>query len=234
MTFYERTDTANALINELAAAYWEKEEIRTGHSILHIPYGYETHISPQAQNILKRIYTKTSKHIRFTPDFILLQEGNHKIFLYEYKVTKTPRYSLGTKQWDYGQIEADAWGNYINLISAGIDIAIVIYCPYHPRPLLCDVVNQNWISTERTKVKSSAGSGTPYVNVDLREIKTFENFMHVYFNVPLSLSNELLSADLFERLRTNPHLAVTHNSKSPFNNSQYMTGFNWEERYKRI
>jgi hypothetical protein len=232
MSFYERTTTANILISEMNAAYWEKEEIKAKHSIMHIPYGYETHISFQSQNVLKKIYTKTSKHIRFTPDFILLQEGNQKIFLYEYKVTKTPRYSLGTKQWDSGQIEADAWENYINLINAGIDVAVVIYCPYHARPLLCDVVSQNWISTERARVISSAGSGTPYVNINLREINTLENFMHSYFNVPLSLSCKLLSVDFFKRVMSNPHLTTTHSNKSHFNNSQYMTGFNWDKRYK--
>jgi hypothetical protein len=232
MSFSKRIATASAIISELNAAYWEKEEIRTMHSILHIPYGYEMHISFQAQNVLKKVYTKTSKHIRFTPDFILLQEGNQKIFLCEYKVIKTPRYSLGANQWDSGQIEADAWENYINLINAGIDVAVVIYCPYHARPLLCDVVSQNWINTERTKVISSAGSGTPYVNVNLKEIRIFESFMHAYFNVPLALSSELLSADFFERIMSNPHLTTTHNNKSHFNNSQYMTGFNWDERYK--
>lgn len=234
MSFRERTAIANKLINELTAAYWETEKIKMGHSILHVPYGYETHIPSQALNILKKIYTKTSKHIRFTPDFILLQEGSQKIFLYEYKVTKTPRYSLGDEQWNFGQIEADAWENYMNLINAGIDVAVVVYCPYHSRPLLCDVVSSNWISTERTKVRSSTGSGTPYVNVNFKNISVFEDFMHTYFNVPLVVSLKLLSADFFERLRTDHLLTVTHSDSSPYNNSQYMTGFNWDKRYKHV
>ncbi len=60
------------------------------------------------------------------------------------------------------------------------------------------------------------------------------SFVESLRNVLKRAESQLLSADLFERLRINPHLAVTHNSKSPFNNSQYMIGFDWEERYKRI
>lgn len=232
MSFYERNKIANEFIKELQIEFWDKEEIKIKYKLFHIPYGYEKHIPPEAQEILKGIYTPTSKYIRFTPDFILLQKNNQKVFLLEYKVIKTPRYSLGDSQWDSGQIEADAWENYIKLVNEGIDVAIVIYCPYHSRPLLCDAVKPHWLIRERTRVKRSTGSGTPYVNINLREISPFENFMQTYFNVPLTLSQKLLSADFFEKLRTNPLLTIAHSSRSPYNNSQYMTGFNWDERYK--
>jgi hypothetical protein len=234
MPFYERTLVAKTLIEELTKAYWVTEEISKKYSIFHIPYGYETHIPKIAQDVLKNVHTKTSRFIRFTPDFIVFQKNNDKVFLLEYKVTRTPRYSLKDKQWNSGQIEAVAWNNYIALLSIGVDLAIVIYCPYHSRPLLCDVVNPAWITKNQTIPKKSSGSGTPYVNIDLTKLQTFETFMETYFKVPVSVSKHLLSVNFFEQLRNNPLLATKHDKRSPYNNSNYTTGFNWEKRYKYI
>jgi hypothetical protein len=232
MSFRDRTVIANTIISELKNAFWEKDEVKIYHSILHIPYGYETHIPGEAQEALKGIYTKTSKHIRFTPDYIILQKGKDKIFLLEYKVTRTPRYQLGNKQWDYGQMEADAWENYINLTEAGIEVAVLIYCPYHSRPLLFGQIDPSWAIRDRTQVINSIGSGTPYVNIDLKLIPTFDEFMLNHFRVPISVTERLLDSIFFQRLATNPILTIQHHPKSPYNTVQYKTGFNWLERYK--
>jgi len=58
--------------------------------------------------------------------------------------------------------------------------------------------------------------------------------METYFKVPVSVSKHLLSAIFFEQLRNNPLLATKHDKRSPYNNSNYTTGFNWEKRYKYI
>lgn len=233
MGFQKRITIAREFIKALSDAYWNTEEIKK-RGILHIPYGYEQTISFEAVEILKTIYTKTSMHIRFTPDFILLQKGNEKVFLYEYKVMRTPRFSLKDLQWDVGQIEANAWENYINLINAGINVAIIIYCPYHSRPLLCNVVNPKWITGERTKVKKSMGSGTDYVNIDLLKITPFEFFMEKYFNVSITTTYQLLFfAGFFKQLKNNKNLTTKHSEKSPYyKNNAYQTGFNWLRFYK--
>lgn len=84
----------------------------------------------------------------------------------ENKVTKTPRYSYKDKQWNYGQIVADALENYLNLVSIGICVVVVIYCSYHSTPLLCGFPDKNWIYGQRQKFFLSTGSGTDYYNID--------------------------------------------------------------------
>lgn len=179
MPFSERAAKSNKVIEILQKYYWDSPEIKKL-GIFHEPYGYETHISQDTQNILKQIYTKTAKHIRFTPDYIIgrINFNLEPVVLLEYKVTTTPRFSLNDKQWNEGQIEADAWDNYINLINAGIGVAILLYCPYHPRPLLCDFPNNKYITKARNNVRQTMnGSGTPYCNIDLSAMGNFDDFM---------------------------------------------------------
>lgn len=177
MSFADRTGKSNRLIELLNEHYWNNSEISQGHKMFHEPYGYETHISPAAQSVLKRIYTTTTKHIRFTPDYIAGRSNlmlTDPVLLLEYKVTTTPRYTLRDGQWDSGQIEADAWDNYMNLISAGVRVALVIYCPYHSRPLLCEFPSSHWLTQSRSTVASTyTGSKTDYCNIALPRLRTF-------------------------------------------------------------
>lgn len=114
MSFFNRTSVANIIIDILERQYWSR--LQKPFQTAHESYGYETHISDGAQNILKRDYSKTARHIRFTPDYVLarkLPTNDYKTVLLEYKVTRTPRFTLRDKQWFEGQIEADAWENYM-------------------------------------------------------------------------------------------------------------------------
>lgn len=161
--FNQRTQTSNELINLLSNHYWNTDIIKETNQIVHFEYGYETHIDQKVQEELRLRQSKTAKHIRFAPDFLLFKsDKKNSDFLLEYKVTKTPRYSYRDKQWNYGQVEADALDNYLNLISAGICVAIAIYCPYHSRPLLCGFPKENWIYGKRQRTYSSSGSGTEH------------------------------------------------------------------------
>jgi hypothetical protein len=228
-SFEDRIEVANALVNALNRYYWERLPQQYG--VLHVAYGYETHVPRHVQDRLKRIYTTTARHIRFTPDYFIV--AGNTVLLFEYKVMKTPRYSERERQWNIGQMEADAWENYMNLLRADIDIAILIYCPYHPRPLLCGCPDENWLVRARTHVQATRGSGTPYVNVDLSCIDEFDVFSTETLGIPLNLTRHLLDHSFFNELMNNPLLQTSHHPRSPYvNNADYATGFNWEGRYK--
>lgn len=229
MGFSDRTGKSNKLIELLIEHYWNAPVIQTAHRIFHEPYGYETHISTTAQTALKRIYTATAKHIRFTPDYIVGQAGastaQNPVVLLEYKVTTTPRYTLRDSQWDSGQIEADAWENYMNLVGAGIRVALLIYCPYHSRPLLCEFPDDNWLTQSRSAVQSTnTGSRTDYCNITLSRLRTFSEFMEQEFNVLAATSQPLIKI-ILDAAKTDPLLQISHASSSSYGGNK--AGFNW-------
>ncbi len=230
--FNQRTQTSNELISILSKHYWNTTTIKETNQIVHFEYGYETHIEQNVQEKLRLRQSKTAKHIRFAPDFLIFRTNKENSdFLLEYKVTKTPRYSYGHKQWNYGQVEADALENYLNLISMGIYVAVVIYCPYHSRPLLCGFPDNSWIYGKRQRTYSSSGSGTDYYNIDLTVIPEFSFFMESYLDIPLATTDNLLDKTFFDHIRSNNLLLTTHDKKSRYNNAQYSTGFNWTSKY---
>lgn len=230
MGFKARSNQSQKLLDLLREHYWENINIKRRNRIHHVEYGYETHINQQAQDALKRIYTTTAKHVRFAPDCVIIQRVSQEeepVVLVEYKVTTTPKYTLRDRQWDSGQIEADAWDNYLNLNGAGILCAILMYVSYHERPLLCGYPDDGWLTAPRTKVETQTrrGSGTDYCNVDLRKICTFSEFMHSEFQVSKEISGPLvtkvLDAAKGERL-----LHTNHHEDSLYREG-HETGFNW-------
>lgn len=227
--FNSRTDTSAKLIELLKNFFWDKVK----NEIVHCEYGYETHITQDIQSSLRIRQSKTAKHVRFAPDFLVYKLNlNDSDCLVEYKVTKTPRYTFKDQQWYYGQIEADALENYINLIDAGINVAVVIYCPYSERPLLCDTPSLNWVYGERQTTNRSQGSGTDFYNIDLRQIKSFQDFMSDKFKLPNDSISKLLNKNFYSELMNTDILKTDHYYRSYYNNSKYLTGFNWLPQYK--
>lgn len=231
MGFKNRSNQSQKLLDLLREHYWENINIKRSNRIHHVDYGYETHINQQAQEALKKIYTTTAKHIRFAPDCAVIQRTSQKdepAILLEYKVTTTPKYNLEDDQWNSGQVEADAWDNYLNLNGAGVLCALLMYVSYHERPLLCGYPDNEWITQPRTRVTTQTrkGSGTDYCNVDLGKIPTFSEFMHSEFQVPLETSEPLIEKVLniakVERL-----LYTKHDERSLYKRG-YETGFNWK------
>lgn len=238
-SFREREKASRCLIDEMTVHYWESDEIiRRG--VFHVQYGYETHIPETARRVLANLDTPTAKFVRFAPDFLLIradkqQPTNNRVVLLEYKVTLTPRYkplaNVELEWYNIGQIEAAAWLNYETL-SKHFEIALLIYCPYHPRPLLCDILKEEWKISEKAETPKSTdkGSRTAYFNINLAKIAKFEDFMSEVMGVETKTTISLLNAAWFNRLRENPFLQVRHDEKSP--HKGYETGFNWEQRYK--
>jgi hypothetical protein len=226
MPFSKRTGASNKLISYLEQYYWSNEEIKRYRLIQH-PYGYENYFAPELQEKMRQRYTPTTEYIRYAPDYFLIQENTNNDILLEYKVTKTPRYSFGRSQWNYGQIEADAFDNYIKLTDIGVDVAIIIYCPYHPRPLLCGKPSRDWVYGIRQRTNNSNGSGTDFYNIDLNKLNSFSKYMNDKFNIPIAITKKILNRKIFDIIKNDSDLITEHDSQSFFNDGKHQTGFNW-------
>ena len=229
MSFIQRQEKAQALISLFIQHYWDTEEITQRYGLVHEPYGYETHIGQPAQDVLKQVRSSTSRHIRFTPDVIIASKIgslSDRVILVDYKVMTTPRYTLGDDQWNQGQVEADAWDNYMSLWSVDVKVALLIYCAYHSRPILCDWPREDVITRPRTKVQvTGKGSSTDYCDIELTGFQTVDKFMEATFGVPQTVSQGLLRKLLAEA-KNNPVLHISHDRRSLYKDRQ--TGFNWE------
>ena len=180
--------------------------------IIHEPYGYETYVSSGLCQVLRYTSTTTARFIRFIPDYILFCQKcyvKEPVILLEYKVLTTPKWILGEKSCFIGQIEADAWENYIMLRKMGVLVALLIFCPYHPRPIICDFPDKSFQKSKRLKVKGKNiyGSGTDYYNISLCRFRLFSSFLEDEFSIPSNISRKLLRNVLCE-LRKDPMFGV--------------------------
>ena len=226
--FERRRQQADRLIELFETEYWGQPSIAETRGFIHESHGYETHQSPQVREFLRtRHDDATAKSIRFRPDFLLLvmKGGGNGVTMLEYKSTTTPRYTAGPAQWDQGQIEADPWEYYGQLIRSGNRLALLNYCSYHSRPLLCDFPSEEWVMGGRQRVGHTVrGSRTDYVNIDLLKIRTFEEFMDEEFGVAREVSSPLVHR-ILKKARLDPLLQTQHDSRSP--NADKTTGWNW-------
>ena len=229
-SFDERTSQSDALIQLLVENYWSRPTIRDEYGFIHEPHGYETHHSPEVLRVLQKRYDDTTaKTVRFPPDFLLVcpARTDKPVVFLEYKVTTTPRYSEGEAQWDVGQFEADPWEHYIELAERGNRVAILNYCSFHSRPILCDYPNEDWVTRSRTGViQTTKGSGTDYVNVDLCEMRDFPRFMKDEFGVPKKVTEKRVRS-ILKHARGNSHLQTRHDVYSPYYGGVRETGWNW-------
>ena len=231
----ERVAQAESLVRIILEEYWSAEQIRGGFGFRHEANGYE-HIVPEEERLeLRYRYDEEALNIRFRPDALILQEDgcDSTHILIEYKTTTTPRYTFGDSQWDRGQIEADPWESYLKRINDGQRLAILNYCSFHPRPLLCDYPTTQWQVAARQRVgRTTTGSRTDYYNTELTFMRTFEQFMLEEFGVPLATSLPLIRNALIAILDTSL-LQTRHDRGSPFFGSQsHRTSFNWEAQYR--
>ncbi len=190
MRFEDRTTQANTLIEQVTTILWECPSLKS--RFHHIPFGYETHIPDPVRQKLRFVYTVTARHIKFAPDFFLFDNQHpEKVYLLEYKCTQTPialqkrvrqiatqagKPQLKTE--DIGQWEQAAYCNYVALQSLGVSIAIINYCAYHPRLLLCDFVEKvEPLLQARVTTSTLTGSRTPFVNIDLNSMRTLDLFL---------------------------------------------------------
>ncbi len=107
-------------------------------------------------------------------------------------------------------MEADAYDNYLSLYNANVRIAILNYCAYHSRLLLCDFI-ENIVLLHRDNVTVSRdGSGTPFINFDCNSMRSLDTFIFEEHGVKVnetSYNNAL--HDLVDLL------PITHHQSSP-------------------
>ena len=152
-SFKNRSQVSNKFIKIMTNYFWTP--ISKIYPIVHFPLGYENLFQPNIQNLLKEIYDRTAKFIRFLPDYMVINTQTKESWFLEYKVTRTPRYSERDKQWNIWQIESNAWENYVDLRKIGIRVIVAVFCPYYSRPLLAFFPKDSFIIKSKTKVKKS-------------------------------------------------------------------------------
>jgi hypothetical protein len=228
--FSDRARDAQTVVDIMRQTLWENPEVKR--RLVHVEYGYETHIPPEVRERMRHIYdSATARYIRFAPDFFVLDLHNTDcLYLLEYKCTRTPLFSsrrieelrAGAKpglDWpDIGQWEAAAYENYRTLWRAGIRVAVLNWCAYHPRLLLCDFMDKAIEPLGCFSVTETlTGSRTPYVNLDLREFRTLADFLieeHKLAGLPLaSVVRECCNSATDALCRVLP---VTHDTRSPY------------------
>lgn len=227
----ERVAQAESLVTILLDTYWRTEQISSVFGFRHEPNGYENIVPEAEREALRHRYDEEALKIRFRPDALVLQGGTY--ILIEYKSTTTPRYTFGYSQWDLGQIEADPWESYLRRIQDGQRLAVLNYCSFHTRPLLCDYPTTRWQVGGRQSVgRTSTGSWTDFYNTKLLSMRTFDKFMLDEFGVPIEVSLPLVRNALGTIHQTSL-LQTRHDRGSPYFGSQkHRTGFNWETRYR--
>ena len=175
MQFKQRSRLSTILIDIVKKWFWNTDELQ---SLYHADTGYEMQTGKEMpkdiRELLRKIYNKTTRHIRFTPDCLIVDRGNpDNIYYLEYKCTQTFGYN---KNW--GQIELDAYDNYVALQSIGVKVAVLNYIAYHDRLLLCDFIeNIKALRRSEGKTETDTGSGTGYVNPDLNGMRTLLDFL---------------------------------------------------------
>lgn len=223
--FEDRIEQTQKVIGTLAEGLWQQPLVTE--RVVHVDYGAEKYIPRQVHDLIRYVHTKTARHIKFAPDFFVVDRGNpDRVYLLEYKCTQTPLYSKtriatirqksdrSDLDWrDIGQMEAEAYDNYAALASLGIDVVILDYCAYHGRLVVCDFIQRvKPLHRDHVRLPTTRGSRTPFINFDLAALRTLEEFLvaahgfHTQNILPLC---ETLKKRLSEEL------PVRHHPNSP-------------------
>lgn len=226
MEFKDRSEGSDVLVEVVNQHIWVRSQL-----LYHAETGYETHIPEEARSYLQYVRNKTALHIRFAPDFLVIERDKpDNVYFLEYKCTQTPLYSprriaevaekAGRESLDWqdnwpdiGQCEAEAYDNYVALKKIGVRVAILNYVAYHERFLLCDFVDKvKELRRYFVTTDTDTGSKTPYINFDVTPMRTLQEFLEEEHPIPsgsMARYFETLCSDLQGQLPTR------HNRKSP-------------------
>ena len=226
MEFKDRSEGSDVLIKIVNRHIWKKSRL-----LYHVETGYETHIPEEARSYLRYVRNETARHIRFAPDFIVVERDNpENVYFLEYKCTQTPLYSprriaevaekAGGESLDWqdnwpdiGQCEAEAYDNYVALSEIGVRVAILNYVAYHKRFLLCDFVDKvKELRRYFVTTNTETGSKTPYINFDVTPMRTLQEFLEAEHPIPSDSMTPYFD-DVCSDLRS--ELRTRHHSKSP-------------------
>jgi hypothetical protein len=224
--FGDRTRQSDTLIQVVKEHLWDDPSVSD--RFLHVPFGQETHLPGEAMALLRDLRNNaTANFIRFAPDFFVIEKTDpEKVYLLEYKCTQTPLYSMGrirdigtglnkaSLDWpDIGQWEMEPYNNYIRLTSLGVKVAVLNYCAYHNQHILCDFVDAiPDVYREKVRLGTVVGSGTPYVNFDLKSMRSLQDFLCQEHNLDAGVISSTCSKIETELLNKLP---IRHHRSSP-------------------
>ena len=229
MEFKDRSEGSDVLVEVVKQHIWDKSQL-----LYHVETGYETHIPEDARSYLRYVRNKTARHIRFAPDYLVIERNNpDNVYFLEYKCTQTPLYSKNRiaevaekagrelldwqDNWpDIGQCEAEAYDNYVALSKIGVRVAILNYVAYHDRFLLCDFVDKvTELYRDEVRTPTQRGSRTPYINFNVTPMRTLQEFLEEEHPIPggsMTPYFEAMCSDLQSQLPTK------HETRSPLKN----------------
>ena len=131
--------------------------------------------------------------IKHRPDYILRKSPLADIYL-EYKTSRSPRFSEKHRQWDVVPIEAESWNECRRLSEEGHKVALLIFCPYHPRPLTCEMVSDKiFYRGRQTPGPTQIGTGIDLMNVDLSKFRTLSDFLEAEMQIPRTVTIPILN-----------------------------------------
>jgi len=159
--------------------------------LLRVDLGAEFQFPPAFHNPLRKLNSPTAHFLRYMPDSALLDPAQGSVYLLEYKAMTTPLYSQNRLRMlrersghtdlapaNVGLVETAALENYRRLAKAGLQVAVVVYCTYHPAHLLAEW-EQNLVPlhSDRVRYGSSRASFTPYTNLHLDHMQPLGAFL---------------------------------------------------------
>ena len=176
-----------------------------------IPFGFGSHT--EAHKLLRYIRNETAQFIRYTPDYVIVdRKQTENVYLIDFKCCRTPialqsrinklrrLASDQTLSSDViGQMELGAYENYDKLRGINVRTAALTYCAYAvaDKMLTCEFVeNMKIIFKGHLTTQTITGSGTPFVNFDLRSNRSIVDFLCDEHNLERRLVNAVARAAL--------------------------------------
>lgn len=159
--------------------------------LLRVDYGAEFQFPHAFHDPLRQLNSPTAHFLRYTPDSALLDPSEGKVYLVEYKAMTTPLYSqhrlkllrersgqADLSPANVGLVETAALENYQRLTAAGMRVALVAYCSYHPAGLLAEWEEKLVpLYSDQVRYGSSQASYTPYTNLHLDRMRPLAQFL---------------------------------------------------------
>ena len=146
---------------------------------------------------------------------LVRSQAGTEIYLH-YTVSRIPRFTERDRVWDIVPIHDRSWYAYLDMANRGMRTALLIFCPYHSRPLTCEYVGDGIFYRDVQEPQPGGrGSQMPFIDVDLSRFRTLPEFLESELQVPQGRSRPLLQNLLNEAREVN-QLRVSHDYRSPY------------------
>lgn len=166
-----------------------------------VDISYERIFPEDIRNNLRRLYNVPEIiYVRFQPDrFAFLNDKNS--FLIEYKICNTPiqfdkrieelRRISGDNSLskeNVGAIESTAFQHYLKLQkNLNLRIILIIYSSFNQKKILAEFIDNIKIKNESNVIYGFGNaSKTPYVNINLDELRRIDKFLQEEFKISVS------------------------------------------------